>query len=88
MSNSTDFYVESDPSEKLGFPPGVSEQLVVNTLRKWQSIRNLSKSSVDIETPPAIQEVTVNSEESFISNEAATCSSEILKMVNQFYYRL
>lgn len=34
----TDFYVECGPEQKLGFPPGVAEKLVVNSLHKWKRI--------------------------------------------------
>ncbi|OXU24691.1 hypothetical protein TSAR_001481 [Trichomalopsis sarcophagae] len=57
----TDFYVEAPPDQRLGFPPGVAEQLVLTSLRKWKNIKNLSEfSPTKAEAvPPAIEEVTV-----------------------------
>lgn len=43
----TDFYVESGAEEKLGFPPGVVEKLVLNSFQKW---RNISKCPVKTDT--------------------------------------
>ena len=37
----TDFYVESGPDQNLGFPPGVTEKLVLNSLCKWKNISKL-----------------------------------------------
>ncbi|XP_076248809.1 nudC domain-containing protein 3 [Calliopsis andreniformis] len=37
----TDFYVESAPDKKLGFPPGITEKLVLNSFRKWKNISKL-----------------------------------------------
>ncbi|XP_008203807.1 nudC domain-containing protein 3 isoform X2 [Nasonia vitripennis] len=57
----TDFYVEAPPDQRIGFPPGVAEQLVLTSLRKWKNIKNLSEfSPTKAEAvPPAIEEVTV-----------------------------
>lgn len=34
---STDFYVEMNSEQKLGFPPGVAEKLVLSTMYKWKN---------------------------------------------------
>ncbi|XP_012536088.2 nudC domain-containing protein 3 isoform X2 [Monomorium pharaonis] len=34
----TDFYVETNLEQKLGFPPGMAEKLVLNTMYKWKNI--------------------------------------------------
>lgn len=34
---STDFYVETDSDQKLGFPPGMAEKLILNSMYKWKS---------------------------------------------------
>lgn len=34
---STDFYVETGSEQKLGFPPGVAEKLVLSTMYKWKN---------------------------------------------------
>lgn len=33
---STDFYVESNSEQKLGFPPGIAEKLVTKSMQKWK----------------------------------------------------
>lgn len=37
----TDFYVESNAEQKLGFPAGIAEKLVLNSLQKWKNISML-----------------------------------------------
>ena len=32
----TDFYYEADPGEKMGFPPGIAEKMLLNIFRKYQ----------------------------------------------------
>ncbi|RLU18411.1 hypothetical protein DMN91_008768 [Ooceraea biroi] len=34
----TDFYVESNLEQKLGFPPGVAEELVLNSMHEWKNV--------------------------------------------------
>lgn len=34
---STDFYIESNSEQKLGFPHGVAEKLVLNNMYKWKN---------------------------------------------------
>ncbi|XP_014484855.1 PREDICTED: nudC domain-containing protein 3, partial [Dinoponera quadriceps] len=55
----TDFYLESNSEQKLGFPPGVAEKLVLNSMYKWKS------------TSSALKETTPNtaSNSLFESNE-------------------
>ncbi|XP_066592759.1 nudC domain-containing protein 3 [Prorops nasuta] len=36
LSRCTDFYIESDGQQNLGFPPGLAEKLVINTFHKWK----------------------------------------------------
>lgn len=36
-NTSTDFYIESNSEQKLGFPPGVAEKLVLNSMYKWKN---------------------------------------------------
>lgn len=47
--NSTDFYIESKPEQKLGFPSGVAEKLVLNSMYKWKNISStLKEDKLDI----------------------------------------
>ncbi|XP_032689674.1 nudC domain-containing protein 3 isoform X2 [Odontomachus brunneus] len=41
----TDFYIESNSEQKLGFPPGVAEKLVLNSMYKWKNISPVIKES-------------------------------------------
>lgn len=41
----TDFYVESGPDQKLGFPAGTIEKLVLHSLRKWKSISKFASGT-------------------------------------------
>ncbi|XP_011873408.1 PREDICTED: nudC domain-containing protein 3 [Vollenhovia emeryi] len=44
----TDFYVEADLEQKLGFPPGVAEKLVSSTMYKWKNVAlSLQKATSD-----------------------------------------
>ncbi|KYN04044.1 PREDICTED: nudC domain-containing protein 3 [Cyphomyrmex costatus] len=44
----TDFYVESNSEQKLGFPPGITEKLVLSTMYKWKSTTNLQKTTLPV----------------------------------------
>ncbi|XP_058798845.1 nudC domain-containing protein 3 [Phymastichus coffea] len=73
----TDFYVESTPEQKLGFPSGIAEKLVVNTLRKWQNIKTATDTQMQFEGPPlAIEEIEV------AGNEVIEASNESLDSAN------
>lgn len=48
---STDFYVEMDSEQKLGFPPGVAEKLVLSTMYKWKNTMSpLKKTTLSGDT--------------------------------------
>lgn len=36
LQRRTDFYYESDPGDKMGFPPGVNKNIVFNIIQKYQ----------------------------------------------------
>jgi len=58
LSRRTDFYCEmKSPADKIGFPPGVNEQIVLKTLRKWKN--NVMKSANEI--PVAFEKEIVTS---------------------------
>lgn len=46
--NSTDFYVESNSEQKLGFPPGVAEKLVANSMYKWKNIASTLQKTIPV----------------------------------------
>ncbi|XP_015598120.1 nudC domain-containing protein 3 isoform X2 [Cephus cinctus] len=74
MVRITDFYVKAGPQEKVGFPPGVIEKLVLTTLCKWKEKHSFRKSeddSVNLSTispvlhiPPPAEEIEIGSDES------------------------
>ncbi|XP_015598121.1 nudC domain-containing protein 3 isoform X3 [Cephus cinctus] len=74
LSRCTDFYVKAGPQEKVGFPPGVIEKLVLTTLCKWKEKHSFRKSeddSVNLSTispvlhiPPPAEEIEIGSDES------------------------
>ncbi|XP_011168391.1 nudC domain-containing protein 3 isoform X2 [Solenopsis invicta] len=44
-----DFYVETNSQQKLGFPPGIAEKLVLNTMYKWKnSALSLQKTPLSV----------------------------------------
>ncbi|XP_003487101.1 nudC domain-containing protein 3 [Bombus vosnesenskii] len=51
----TDFYVESGPDQKLGFPTGTIEKLVLHSFQKWKNIYKFSSGS----DPPDTQDIII-----------------------------
>ncbi|KAL6442912.1 hypothetical protein ACFW04_002744 [Cataglyphis niger] len=43
-----DFYVESNLGQKLGFPPGVAEKLVANSMYKWKNIASTLQKTIPV----------------------------------------
>ena len=45
----TDFFYESDPGDKMGFPPGVNEKMLLNIFNQYRDVyyKNTPKKSVD-----------------------------------------
>ena len=45
----TDFYVECDPGDKMGFPPGLNKKMVMTILEKFQKehYKKKPKKSLD-----------------------------------------
>ncbi|XP_071553334.1 nudC domain-containing protein 3 isoform X1 [Temnothorax nylanderi] len=60
----TDFYVEADSEQKLGFPPGVAEKLVLSTMYKWKN------------TTPSLQKATLSDDDS--TNSSGTLDQLVL----------
>ncbi|XP_034188861.1 nudC domain-containing protein 3 isoform X1 [Osmia lignaria lignaria] len=69
----TDFYVESGPDQKLGFPPGTIEKLVLHSLRKWKNISKFASGT----DPPNTQEVIIQSNDKD-QDESMTIEEEIV----------
>jgi type IV secretory pathway TraG/TraD family ATPase VirD4 len=38
LQRRTDFFYEMAPGEKMGFPPGVADQMVYQHLQKWRQV--------------------------------------------------
>ncbi|XP_060832347.1 nudC domain-containing protein 3 isoform X1 [Bombus pascuorum] len=51
----TDFYVESGPDQKLGFPTGTTEKLVLHSFQKWKNISKFSSGT----DPPETQDIII-----------------------------
>ncbi|XP_024890030.1 nudC domain-containing protein 3 [Temnothorax curvispinosus] len=60
----TDFYVEADSEQKLGFPPGVAEKLVLSTMYRWKN------------TTPSLQKATLSDDDS--TNSSGTLDQLVL----------
>lgn len=66
---STDFYVEADSGQKLGFPSGVAEKLVLSTMYKWKnSMLSLQKTTLSDDNTNSndMQETVLTQSESLI----------------------
>ncbi|XP_048875425.1 nudC domain-containing protein 3 [Brienomyrus brachyistius] len=65
----TDFYrLLSGPNDRMGFPPGVAEKMVLKTFRMFERIAAQDRERLTQEkemrtAPPAVQEVVVQSEQ-------------------------
>lgn len=65
---STDFYVETNSEQKLGFPPGTAEKLVLNTMYKWKN------------TASSLQETTLSVNDN--TNSSSTPDQLVLQNKN------
>ncbi|XP_054612636.1 nudC domain-containing protein 3 [Dunckerocampus dactyliophorus] len=78
----TDFYrLLSSPSDKMGFPPGVAEKMVVKTYKLFEKMaehnRELQRRQEETRTVPlAVQELEVTSEPQQVSLTEASSSSD------------
>lgn len=76
-SFSTDFYIDSSADQKLGFPPGVAEDLVLRILHKWkrkcdsanEPVPEVELTSSEPEVPEVVEEVEIRTEEESVSKE-------------------
>lgn len=66
----TDFYVESNSEQKLGFPSGVAEKLVLNSLYKWKNI------------PSTLQKTISSVEDSTLDNSSSESHSNQLTLTD------
>ncbi|XP_061782933.1 nudC domain-containing protein 3 [Nerophis lumbriciformis] len=77
----TDFYrLLSGPGDKMGFPPGVAEKMVVKTYKLFEKMadhnRELQKRQEETRTvPAAVQELEVTSEPQQVSLKEATAAA-------------
>ncbi|XP_076170902.1 nudC domain-containing protein 3 [Ptiloglossa arizonensis] len=71
----TDFYVESGPDHKLGFAPGITEKLVLNTLQKWKNICKFpSEMGLSKNHGTNVQNKDKNCDNFTITKEDSSCS--------------
>uniref|UniRef100_A0A3Q4GDT1 NudC domain-containing protein 3 n=1 Tax=Neolamprologus brichardi TaxID=32507 RepID=A0A3Q4GDT1_NEOBR len=85
----TDFYrLLSSPNDKMGFPPGVAEKMVLKTFKLFEklaehdrerAVSNLKKREETRYVPPAVQELEVASEP---CDETKQQSTEAVQMEN------
>uniref|UniRef100_A0A3P9C3F8 NudC domain-containing protein 3 n=1 Tax=Maylandia zebra TaxID=106582 RepID=A0A3P9C3F8_9CICH len=85
----TDFYrLLSSPNDKMGFPPGVAEKMVLKTYKSFEklaehdrerAVSNLKKREETRYVPPAVQELEVASEP---CDETKQQSTEAVQMEN------
>lgn len=75
---STDFYIESEPGQKLGFLPGVAESLVRANFQKWQNQMSNKKNE------PISCSITESSTQYNKNQEVAKKLSEKAPKVAQF----
>lgn len=68
--NSTDFYVESNSEQKLGFPPGIAEKLVLNNMYKWKNIASSLQKTI------SVKDSTLNSSSISHSNHLTLTGNE------------
>lgn len=69
---STDFYIESNSEQKLGFPPGMAEKLVMKSMHEWRC------------TTPTAQK-TATSDEAIDSNSNVSQSSQLNLVQSEDY---
>lgn len=75
--NSTDFYVESNSEQKLGFPPGVAEKLVSNSIYKWKNIASTLQKTIS-----SVKDNTIkNSSSISYSNQLTLTDNENCRLV-------
>ncbi|XP_067203109.1 nudC domain-containing protein 3 isoform X2 [Linepithema humile] len=68
-----DFYIESNSEQKLGFPPGIAEKLLMNSMHKWKH------------NAPAIQKTTTS--DKTISNNSNVSQPNELSSIQSEDYR-
>ncbi|XP_070164072.1 nudC domain-containing protein 3 isoform X2 [Polyergus mexicanus] len=72
-----DFYVESNLEQKLGFPPGVAEKLVSNSIYKWKNIASTLQKTIS-----SVKDHTIKNSSSIShSNQLTLTDNENCKFV-------
>ncbi|XP_029658820.1 nudC domain-containing protein 3 isoform X1 [Formica exsecta] len=73
----TDFYVESNSEQKLGFPPGVAEKLVSNSIYKWKNIASTLQKTIS-----SVKDNTIKNSSSIShSNQLTLTDNENCRLV-------
>ncbi|XP_014233110.1 nudC domain-containing protein 3 [Trichogramma pretiosum] len=72
----TDFYVEATPETRVGYPPGIAEQILLTISRKWQDKKkesqNPKKATNDADQNKESKEPTKKSETGSSSSSSST----------------
>ncbi|CAL1680372.1 unnamed protein product [Lasius platythorax] len=63
----TDFYVESNSEQKLGFPPGVAEKLISNSMYKWKNTASTLQKTIS-----SVKDSTINNSSSISQSNQLT----------------
>ena len=69
LKRRTDFFVLANPGDKVGFPPGVAEQIIFSIYKKYRDEYNKEHPFTPRETPeptpdtPKVEEISESSEE-------------------------
>lgn len=72
---STDFYVETNGEQKLGFPPGIAEKLVLNTMYKWKN------SVLSLQTTTSSLNDNINSSSTLQPNQSVLMQNENCRLI-------
>lgn len=81
-SSRTDFYnIQKTKDDKIGFPPGIKEEILLSCMQKYENIvqNSLPASQIHDIVPPAIEEVEIETEDS-----CATASREVVNDIEMF----
>ncbi|XP_072742840.1 nudC domain-containing protein 3 isoform X1 [Anoplolepis gracilipes] len=67
----TDFYVESNSEQKLGFLPGIAEKLVLTNMYKWKSVASTLQRTISVNdnTIININSITHSNQSTLADNE-------------------
>ncbi|XP_012283179.1 nudC domain-containing protein 3 isoform X2 [Orussus abietinus] len=71
----TDFYFDSSPGQKLGFPPGIAEKIVTTTLHKWK--HKYSTEQLNSTSHGVMQGTTQDIKSKSLTSQSAAITQDI-----------